>query len=251
MARQLQHFIEREHPCAYLPQAQASLEHRTLIDVSPQELERLLSLGFRRFGPDYFRPACQRCSECVPTRIVVDEFAPSKSQRRARRQCDRFTIVVGRPRVDAERLRLYSAWHASREAARQWEQAPIDAETYEQFFANAHPCAREIAYFDPEANGRLIGVGICDETASAWSAVYFFYDPSYARCSLGTANVLFQVEHARARALRHLYLGYRVRDCPSLRYKAQFAPQEVLLTRPRLTDEPRWTRAPTTRGLRR
>lgn len=242
MARQLQHFIEPEGSCSYLPEAQASLEHRLLLDVTPQELEHLLSLGYRRFGPDYFRPACRRCTACVPTRILVDEFTPTKSQRRARRACDRLERVVGSPRVDPQRLALYDAWHTSREAARQWDRAPLDARAYKALFAHPHPSARELAYFDPDAGHRLVGIGICDETPNAWSAVYFFYDPTYARRSLGVANVLFQVELARARALRHVYLGYRVSDCPSLRYKARFLPQEVLLTRPALGEPPPWTR---------
>jgi arginine-tRNA-protein transferase len=87
-----------------------------------------------------------------------------------------------------------------------------------------------------------VGVGISDETPGAWSAVYFFYDPAYARSSLGIANVVFQVEIARARGRRHLYLGYSVSDCPSLRYKATFHPQEVLVGRPALGEAPRWER---------
>lgn len=243
MARQLQHLIEPEHPCSYLPTERASLEHRVLVEVTPHELERLLSLGYRRFGPDYFRPMCQRCSACVPTRILVDEFAPTKSQRRARRACRHLELVIGRPHVDAVRLALYEAWHASREAARQWERLPLSARAYEQTFCEPHPSARELAYYDPDANHRLVGLGICDETPNAWSAVYFFYDPSYARRSLGIANVIFQIELARARALRHLYLGFRVSDCPSLRYKAAFHPQEVLLSRPGLDQIPEWSRA--------
>ena len=39
-------------------------------------------------------------------------------------------------------------------------------------------------------------MGLSDETPRAWSAIYFFYDPAYAHLSLGTANVVVQIELA-------------------------------------------------------
>ena len=92
-----------------------------------------------------------------------------------------------------------------------------------------HPAAREIAYYDDADGGRLIGVALCDETRNAWSAIYFFFDPAYARLSLGVANIVLQVEIARSRGIPHVYLGYNVTACPSLRYKGAFHPQQMLL----------------------
>ena len=85
-----------------------------------------------------------------------------------------------------------------------------------------------------------MGLGLCDETANAWSAVYFFYDPGLARLSPGVANIVFQLEHARTRGISHVYLGYRVADCPSLSYKGNFLPHELLQGRPALDEAPRW-----------
>jgi leucyl-tRNA---protein transferase len=39
-----------------------------------------------------------------------------------------------------------------------------------------------------------------------------------------------------------MYLGYRVSACASLKYKAAFHPQEVLMGRPLDFEEPRWER---------
>ena len=84
-------------------------------------------------------------------------------------------------------------------------------------------------------------MGLFDETPRALSAAFFFHDPEYARLSLGTANVLSLIDDARAAGLAHVYLGYRVEGCASLRYKASFRPHEVLLgPRPAMEDEPRW-----------
>jgi arginine-tRNA-protein transferase len=214
-----------------------------MLDVAPEELDHLLERGFRRFGPDYFRPRCPGCSLCVPTRIVVAEFAPTKSQRRARRKAASLRVTVGEPLVDEARLALYHLWHADREGARDWDPSPLDDREYALQFAFPHPAAREVAFWDDEAGGRLVGVSICDEAPRAWSLVYFFFDPAYADRSLGVANVVLGVEIAAARGIPYVYLGYAVEGCPSLAYKRAFGPREVLVGWPRLDERPCWVRA--------
>ncbi len=242
MARLLKQLREAPRACSYLPAAVASLEHRLMVDVGPGELAGLLQRGWRRFGPDYFRPACPACSACVPTRLVVADFAPTRSQRRARRKAEGLRVTVGPPRVDDERLALYERWHQDREEARDWPSSSLDADDYALQFAFPHPCAREVALHDEEAGGRLVGVSICDEAPEVWSLVYFFFDPAYAARSLGVANVLLGVEIAAARGISHVYLGYAVAECPSLRYKRAFGPREELVGWPRPGEEPRWVR---------
>ena len=100
-----------------------------------------------------------------------------------------------------------------------------------------HPAAREITYVEPES-GRLVGVGLCDETPRAWSAIYFFYDPAWATKSIGTANVVTQIEIARRRGIPYVYLGYQVEGCQSLAYKASFRPQEHLIGLPEPDETP-------------
>src|SRR6202034_4402610 len=89
--------------------------------------------------------------------------------------------VVGPPRVDDERVALYARWHAEREETRGWEPNVETRERYALEFAFSHPCAREAAFYDDAAGGKLVGVGLFDETPRALSAAFFFYDPDYAR----------------------------------------------------------------------
>jgi arginine-tRNA-protein transferase len=258
MARLLQHFVDGPSPCHYLPEQRATTENLIIVNGTADELEAMLVRGWRRFGPVHFRPACQACGECVLLRIPVAEFRPSKSQRRAARACADLRSVIGPPRVDDDRLALYHAWHRTREAARDWAPSSLNAREYQLQFAFPHPAVREIAYYDDgpvsdtDAGGgavvgaagpRLVGVGICDETPRVWSAAYFFYDPAYAHRSLGIANVLRQIDVARARGIPHVYLGYRVLPCASMRYKASFHPHELLIGRPAAGETPRWERA--------
>ncbi len=239
MARVLQQFIEPPHGCPYLADREASLEIRVLLDVTASELEGMLARGWRRFGPVYFRPACAACTECVTLRIDVARFAPTKSQRRAVKAAAGLRRIVGAPRVDDERLTLYERWHADRERRRGWDESPMYAERYALDFSFPHPAVREVAFRDP-TDDALVGLGICDQTPRAVSAVYFFWDPERAPPSLGVAHIVGLVADARARSLAHVYLGYRVSECSSLQYKARYRPHELLAGRPEEEELPVW-----------
>jgi leucyl-tRNA---protein transferase len=241
VARLLHTLVEPPHACPYLADREAQLEIRVQIDVTPEELDGMLSRGWRRFGPVYFRPACASCTECVTLRVLAAEFRPSKSQRRAARNARRLVRTVGTPKIDDERLSLYRKWHAQREESRGWDESPIDTQRYGFDFAFPHPSVREVSFRDP-SDGRLVGLGICDETPAALSAVYFFWDPELAPASLGVGHVVTLIDDARQRGIPHVYLGYRVLGCPSLVYKSKYGPHELLETRPDDVDSPRWRR---------
>ncbi len=240
----LHHLVEPPRACSYLSDREAQLEIRVMDDVTSQELDVLLSCGWRRFGPVYFRPKCIGCGDCVTLRVDAAAFRPSKSQRRAVKNAARLHRAVGIPIVDDERLALYHLWHAQREQARGWEPSDLDPERYAVDFAFPHPAAREVAFRDPEDGNRLVGLGIFDETPRALSAVYFFWDPERAPASLGVANVVTLVADAKAKQLPHVYLGYRVLGCASLVYKSKFAPHELLVGRPEFGEEAVWLPQP-------
>jgi leucyl-tRNA---protein transferase len=230
-------FVSEPHACEYLPGQTARSAYRLLADPSPRELGRLLERGWRRFGPIAFRPACASCAECVPLRIAVADFRPSRSQRRARNRCAHLVAEQSTPVVDDERLALYARWHAARETRRGWDPSPLDADEYARSFVARDACAREVSYRDA---GKLVAVGICDQTDDALSAVYFFHDPVHARLSPGVNHVLELIARARAAGRAYVYLGFRVMGCASMRYKAGFRPHQLLDGRPDDAQPPSW-----------
>lgn len=175
-------------------------------------------------------------------RIVVDEFRPSRSQRRIWRRPHRLRAEVGRPVVDEERLKLFHAWQRNRVEERGWEFSHLSLQDYFMRFAFPTAVAREVAFYDDDAGGRLVMVSICDETPRAWSAIFCFYDPVYAAISPGVLNILCLVDRARSSGRPFVYLGYCVLDCPSLRYKASFHAQELLVGFPADDESPHWRR---------
>jgi arginine-tRNA-protein transferase len=241
MARLLEHYREAPHQCSYLPDQRASLDVMVMLDVTARDLGLLLERGWRRFGPTYFRPGCAHCDQCEPLRIPTRTFQPTTSQRRARRTASSLIRQVQAPVVDAERTALYARWHSHREQHRGWAPNAMDEERYAFEFAFHHPAVREVTFREP-AQHRLVGVGIVDDVPDALSAVFFFWDPELAPPSLGVAHVVMLVEEAAQRGLDHVYLGYRVAQCPSLAYKGRYGPHELLLDRPALDEPPRWQR---------
>jgi leucyl-tRNA---protein transferase len=208
-----------------------------MLDVTSVELDHLLARGWRRFGPAYFRPRCGSCNQCVPLRIPIDGFTPTKSQRRVLRNAGRFSLRIGAPTVDEQRLDIYRRWHAMQSEQRGWPDEEIEPLEYAHQFCFPHPAAREFSYYDGD---RLIAVGIVDETPLALSAVYTYHDPDYRKFSLGTLSILWQARAARAAGKQWLYLGYRVLGCPSSEYKAGFGPHELLVGWPELNEPAEW-----------
>jgi leucyl-tRNA---protein transferase len=238
--RLLQHRIAGPEPCPYLDDLSSSTETMLMTGVTSAELDELLERGWRRFGPVYFRPVCATCDECVSVRVPVARFAPSRNLKRVLKRAAHLRLEVGEPVVDDARLALYRRWHESREEERGWKPDRIGIESYAMQFCFPHAAAREFSYWEGD---ELVAVGIADETPRALSAVYCYYEPARAHLSLGTYNVLHALEYARHRHLAHLYLGYRVEGCASLRYKGRFQPQERLRGRVDGAQAPRWEQA--------
>ncbi len=213
--------------CGYLPDRAWSLEYELVRRLSPAEYLQRMERGWRRFGHTLFRPRCQGCTACQSLRVVVERFRPDRSQRRARkRNQGQVTLRIGKPAVSASKLDLYRAYHEYQAAAKGWPgHEDRDFHSYhESFVENPFP-VQEWRYYCGE---RLVGVGYVDDLPGALSAIYFFYDPSLRDRSLGTWNILSLIEHAAARAIPYVYLGYYIADCPSMAYKARFVPNQLL-----------------------
>ena len=225
-------YLTEPQLCPYLHDRPYRLRVRLAGEVSPAEHEGLLAGGMRRFAATYFEPACGACRECVPLRIPVRDFRPSKSQRRVRRRNLDLEVEIGVPAVNDERLDLYRRFHLERSRRRGWPEPEMDAlEYFGAFIDNAVPTLE----FRYRLGGRLVALAYVDEGPSSMNSVYAFSDPALAWRSLGTNDILVEIDTARARGKEHLYLGYAVAGCSSMAYKRAFRPWEVL-------QDGRWSR---------
>ena len=228
------------YPCPYLPSEIASLDYRILAGVTAPSYQSLLRRGWRRFGRDFFRPACPHCLKCRSLRINVDAFKPSRSQRRTLQHNSQIRVVVQAPTVTPDHLRLYRAYHEDMHSRRAWPRQSLTESGYRETFLAGDPgFAREFLYFDGE---QLVGVGLADVVADALSSVYFFNDPAWRARALGVFSVLRQLQFAQEHGLRYQYLGYWIAECQSMAYKSRYRPHEILLRYPADDEEPVWTR---------
>lgn len=208
-------------PCPYLHDRPASLAYSIPLVARPTLFDRLLASGYRRNGALFYRPVCPGgCRECVPLRVPVPRFQPSRSQRKLRRKmAGVYTVEVARPDFEPGHLELFNR-HARHVSA---ESTAITASEYREFLLQGQV---ETVQFTYRIGSRLAGVGFLDLGLTSASSIYFFWEPDLAEYSPGTYSVLHELEWCRHRGLDHYYLGYWIRDCPSMAYKDRFRPAE-------------------------
>lgn len=224
------HFITGPSRCAYLPDERSRIEYEIVAAMEPAEYLERLREGWRRFGRAVFRPRCRTCGECRSMRIDVERFAPDRSMRRLDRRNGpdvALTVHPAKGRADPEVVDLFRHYHSDQHARLGWPDRGGSAagEIEETLLDNPFP-TEEWRY---RIGDRLAAVGYVDVLPGAFSAIYCFYDPELRDRSPGTWNILCMIERARAERMEHVYLGYYVEGCRSLRYKERFGPNELLV----------------------
>jgi arginine-tRNA-protein transferase len=139
-------------------------------------------------------------------------------------------LRIAPPSKTPERLELFKAFHDHGHQTKNWpdrsHEGHGELESRLNLFVHNPFPTEEWSYWIGE---RLVGVGYVDVVADGLSAIYFFHDPVEHRRSLGTLNILHVLKAGSDRGLSHVYLGYYVRGCRSLEYKAKFRPNEVFI----------------------
>jgi arginine-tRNA-protein transferase len=227
-------------PCSYLPHETASLAYRHMTRVSSEEYEALLERGWRRHGAFFFRPACPVCVQCRSLRVLVEEFRPSKSQRRCGRRNGDVRYELARPSLSHEHLDLINRYQADMHRRRGWPLRLMDADEYTaSFLLGTFDFAYEVRYFRDE---QLIGVGLIDITPRYSSSCYFYHHPAWRPAAPGVFSMLVEL-HLAAQARRaYHYLGYWISACGSMAYKTQYQPHELLKESVDRNQTPHWER---------
>jgi arginyl-tRNA--protein-N-Asp/Glu arginylyltransferase len=229
--QKLQFYVTSGYSCGYLPTKLA----QSLI-ASPQHLidahtySGLIQQGFRRSGKFAYRPHCETCRECVPVRVVLTDFTPSRSQKRTFKQHQNLIITILPIDFYEEHYQLYATYqvarHANLDAKKNEKPEQDDVEQYKNFLCQTNV---ESVMVEFRENGQLKMVSVIDIVFDGISAVYTFYDTRDSRASFGTYNVLWQIEWAKRLHFPYLYLGYWIKDSKKMVYKQNYKPLEMLI----------------------
>jgi len=223
-AKRLSFFLTPTHECSYLPEREA----RTVFADPAAEPDArtqtaLAAHGFRRSGRYIYRPSCPGCRACVPVRVPVTEFRPSRSQRRTRKRNADLQVTPRPAAFDAEHFALYNRYQQARHP--EGQMLARSENQYLEFLTS--PWADTRFYEMRTPAGELLAVAVVDRLAHALSAIYTFYDPGLPQRSLGSFAILWQIGEAARLGLSWVYLGYWIAESPKMRYKMQYRPLEA------------------------
>lgn len=233
MSEQQKHFPEfyvtAPQPCPYLP---GRLERKLFTHLTHEKpsalIDNLLKGGFRRSQNIAYMPYCEGCHACVSVRVLVDEFQPNRSMRKA---MERNRDLVARriaPSPTPEQYALFRDYID----ARHFDGGMADM-TVLDYAAMVEETAVDtmiVEYLSRGEDGeeRLIACALTDRLTDGLSMVYSFFEPEEARRSLGQFMILDHVALAREFSLPYIYLGYWVEGSGKMDYKRSFQPLERL-----------------------
>lgn len=223
LSNALELYITAAHECPYLEERKAT---NLLVDpafaMDTRTYSHLLNKGFRRSGSDVYRPCCYRCQACVSTRIPVESFKPSRSQKRTWNLNQDLSVRVNQDGYREEYTELYLRYVRSRHAG-----GGMDDDTPSTFanFILTDWCQTVLIEFWKDE--RLMAVASTDWLKQGLSSVYTFFDPEEgSERGLGTFALLWQIHWAKELKLPYVYPGYWIKESPKMNYKVRFQPIE-------------------------
>jgi arginyl-tRNA--protein-N-Asp/Glu arginylyltransferase len=208
---------EEISPCPYLPGRRKSYEFFFADKVDAAELSGLLGVGWRKFGRFYFRPKCPDCRCCIPLRVRVAEFSPSRGQRRVLRKNSGLRTSFGPLRATPRIFEIYREHSQERFS----QEANI-----EEFLCNFYLPSCPSLQSEIHLGDQLLAAGYLDQGEDCLSSVYFSFDPGFSAMNLGTFSILKEIAFAASLGFSYYYLGYYVPGCPNMGYKDHFLPRE-------------------------
>ena len=205
--------------CGYFQHKISTNEHFLVQNIDSDDLEMLLSRGFRHFGRYFFRPVCRNCSRCIPIRVDLRHYRTTPSAKKLLKKNRDLSAVISRPEVSQEAFDLY------RQHKRRFSEGGTESfHQFEKAFFFPLTGAMQLSLY---LDGKLVSVGHFDETENALSAVYTYYDDWDADRSFGTYTVNRLIRYAVEGGKHHLYLGYYIEENRHMCYKRRYYPNEI------------------------
>lgn len=231
-------FCTIEMKCAYLSSKRARMRYKYIKGATSKHNDNLTHRGWRRFGEYYSKPQCNLCNECLSMRIDAQNFKFSRNDKRTLKKNLNTKVFMRQPTVTQEHLDLYNLYHEAKKEEMGWTHYKLSLQHYYELYVAGHGSfGKEILYF---VEDKLVAVDLIDFLEDGISSIYCFYDPNYRYLSLGRYSLYQQILLCKAKKLRWIYIGYYVQECPSLSYKSNYKPYELMQNDPGIKTSPIW-----------
>lgn len=224
-----EYYITAPSPCPYL---EGRVERKVFSYLGGPHAPTLNSMltrrGFRRSQNIIYRPACDACQACMPVRIVVSEFEPSRARRRILRRNADLVRTIRAPKATSDQFSVLRGYLDARHP--EGGMAEMTVLDYASMVEETAVDTAIIEYRAMDRTGRqtLLAAALSDRLADGLSMVYSFFEPDEEARSLGAYMILDHIALAREFALPYVYLGYWVDGSPKMDYKRSYQPLEGL-----------------------
>ena len=217
-------FLTEKHPCSYLEGeiAQPAFVH-PLFSMNTATYSELIAQGFRRSGDEVYSPHCPNCSACIPTRLRVSEFSPSRSQKRCQQKNSGIQVAIKPPVFEKTHYEMYLRYQTTRH--NDGSMVNSTKGEYIHFLKSSWCDTRFVEFL---IDGELAAVAVVDYLENALSAVYTFFEPKFSNYGLGVYAVLWQIDWAKQLQKEFLYLGFWIKQCKKMSYKSNYQPLQIL-----------------------
>jgi len=222
----LEFYLTGEVACPYLPGKRQRLVWTPLPEDAESVYSTLTDFGFRRSSEVLYSNLCANCTACIPVRIRVRDFVPTRRQKRIQRKNRILQRSMAMPMADREDYGLFQSYLDARHPDGLMQSMTFD--DYAAMLEAAPALCRMIRYAELH-DGETVrsrALALTDLLPDGLSMCYSFFDLAMQRHSPGIFIILDHVALARSMNLDYVYLGYWIRDCPKMSYKSEFGALE-------------------------
>lgn len=217
-----QYFVDITSECPYGMPHHAVYHQAFFGSLPDSTMDFFFRNGYRRNGNCVYAMRCPSCQECVPIRLLPENFSRNRNQKRVWAKNRDVSVGLAPLTMSGENLSLLDRFLKKR-----FPDGRANAESYYSgFFITSMTKCFEIRYRVAE---QLLGVAIVDCSDDWLNAVYFYFDPDQGDRSPGTLNILYLIEFCLRHKIRHLYLGYWLNKVKGMQYKTAFKPHELFI----------------------
>jgi len=209
-----------DFPCSYIV---GNKERRLYVNFKNSQKKKFLITeftknGFRRNYDHMYIPVCTNCRLCVSSRIDVQNFMLSKSNKRNLYLNKDLVLKKKVVNLNNQRFKLFKEYCQARHNEGQMKE--MNMQEFENFFYKA---PNKIEIYDLiDKKKELYGSILLDILEDGYSAVYSFFNPTYNTRGLGKNLILRIIHELKLKKKTYLYLGFWVKESKKMSYKMSF-----------------------------